>query len=105
PLYAFHLSAPATAAGRIMGELIHLRAVLGAPVQEGERMLLEGTLPVAGSLDFPARLSGLTGGRGFLSTWPGGYRPAPQDVQAIRTRDGVDPADRAKYLLALRGAL
>lgn len=105
PTYAFRISIPAESGGKIMGELVRMRGTLDTPVAAGDRLLLEGTLPVATSLSFPARLSGLTSGRGLLTLQPGEYQPAPESVQAERPRAGVNPLDRSRYLLSLRGAL
>jgi ribosomal protection tetracycline resistance protein len=106
PLYAFRLSVPEAAAGRVMAELLQMRAVFDPPVAEGGgRLVLDGTVPVATSLAFPARVSGLTGGRGIWSARPAGYQPAPPGTQAERSRTGVNPLDRNLYRLAIRGAV
>ncbi|MBW7461002.1 GTP-binding protein, partial [Paenibacillus sepulcri] len=70
-----------------------------------ERMEIEGLLPVATTLDFPARLGSLTRGRGTLSTFFHGYRDCPPDVHVERVRRGVNPLDQPKYILAARNAL
>ena len=75
------------------------------PVVRQGRMELEGRLPVATSLDFPARLGSMTRGRGTLTTYFDGYQVCPPDVRAERTRRGVNPLDTSKYILATRKAL
>jgi ribosomal protection tetracycline resistance protein len=62
-------------------------------------------LPVATSLEFPARLGSLTKGRGTLTTFFNGYQECPSDVKAERTRRGINPLDTSKYILAIRNAL
>ena len=62
-------------------------------------------MPVATSMDYPAQLGMTTGGRGVLAAWYGGYQPAPADVRRTRARIGVNPLDRAKFILSMRGAL
>ncbi len=105
PLYRFRLSVPEEAAGRVLGEVVQMRAAFEPPTVKGARFVVEGEMPVATSLDFPVRLSLLTSGRGVLSAWFGGYQPAPADVRATRERVGVNPLDRAKFILSMRGAL
>jgi ribosomal protection tetracycline resistance protein len=105
PLYAFRISVPEEAAGRVLGHLIQMRGQFDSPVIAGGRFLVEGTLPVATSLDYPVRLSAAISGRGVISTRFAGYSEAPPEVKAVRPRVGVDPRDRAKYILSVRGAL
>lgn len=105
PMLSFRLSIPEETGGKLMNELILMRGEFDAPVVRQERMEIEGTLPVATSLDFPARFGSLTKGRGALATFFTGYRECPPDVKAERVRRGVNPLDQAKYILAFRNAL
>lgn len=105
PMLSFRLSVPEETGGKVMNELVQMRGEFDSPVVRGERMEIEGTLPVATSLDFPARFGSLTKGRGVLSTFFAGYRECPPDVQAERTRRGVNPLDQSKYILSVRKAL
>jgi ribosomal protection tetracycline resistance protein len=105
PVYAFRLTVPEALSGKVLGDLIAMRATFDGPVTAGGRLTIDGFLPVATSLDYPVRLSALTGGRGTLSVRFHGYQPAPPDVRTVRERIGVDPRDRAKYILSVRGAL
>ncbi|WP_217597347.1 translation factor GTPase family protein [Cohnella sp. GbtcB17] len=105
PVLKFKLSVPAEFAGKLMNELLLMRADIGAPVPVGERMEIEGRLPVADSLDFPARLGSMTKGRGVLSASFAGYQEAPAGVAAERKRSGVNPLDQARFILAARSAL
>ncbi|MCC3375082.1 translation factor GTPase family protein [Cohnella sp. REN36] len=105
PLLRFRLSVPEEFGGKVMNELIVMRGVFETPVLAGERMEIEGVLPVATSLDFPARLGSMTKGRGVLSTSFGGYQESPPDVDAERKRRGANPLDQARYILAARSAL
>jgi translation elongation factor EF-G len=105
PLLSFRLSVPEETGGKLMNELVLMRGEFNAPVLRGERMDISGLLPVATSLDFPARFGSLTKGRGVLSTSFAGYRECPADVQAERVRRGVNPLDQSKYILSVRKAL
>lgn len=105
PMLSFRLSVPEENGGKLMNELILMRGEFDTPVVKQERMEIEGTLPVATSLDFPARFGSLTKGRGALATFFAGYRECPPDVLAERERRGVNPLDQSKYILAFRNAL
>jgi ribosomal protection tetracycline resistance protein len=105
PMLRFRLSVPEEFGGKLMNELMQMRTEFDSPVITGGRMEIEGLLPVATSLDFPARLGSMTKGRGILSAFFAGYQPCPPDVRAERPRRGVSPLDQAKYILAARSAL
>ncbi|GIQ69244.1 GTP-binding protein [Xylanibacillus composti] len=105
PMLRFRISVPEEVGGRVMNELLGMRGRFDTPVVRQERMELEGELPVATSLDFPARFGSMTKGRGVLSTFFAGYQECPPDVEAERPRVGVNPLDQAKYILAVRSAI
>ncbi len=66
---------------------------------------MEGRYPVAEGIDFPARLSSITGGRGTINTFFDGYDLCPPGVGKEVPFRGVSPADREKYILHKRGAV
>ncbi|REE91344.1 ribosomal protection tetracycline resistance protein [Paenibacillus taihuensis] len=105
PMLRFRLSVPEEYGGKIMNELVVMRGEFDAPSVRQERMEIEGLLPVATTLDFPARLGAMTKGRGTLTTFFASYRECPPDVDVSRTRRGVNPLDEAKFILAMRNAL
>lgn len=105
PYIRFRLTAPEEANGKIMHELTLMRAIFDYPVITGERFMVEGTVPVASSLEFPVKLSTLTGGRGTFATRFDGYRECPAGTEAVRPRRGVNPLDTSKYILSMRNAL
>ncbi|WP_282941388.1 TetM/TetW/TetO/TetS family tetracycline resistance ribosomal protection protein [Paenibacillus sp. RC67] len=105
PYLHFRITAPEEANGKIMHELILMRAVFDYPVIAGERFTVEGTIPAATSLDFPVKLSTLTGGRGTFTTRFDGYRECPSGSEMTRQRRGINPLDTSKYILSMRNAL
>ncbi|MBP1972097.1 translation factor GTPase family protein [Cohnella thailandensis] len=105
PMLRFRLSVPEEFGGKVMNELILMRGAFDSPELRNGRMELEGTIPVATTLDWPARLGSMTKGRGILSTFFAGYAECPPDVREERPRRGVNPLDQAKYILATRNAL
>lgn len=105
PVLAFRLTVPEEFAGKVMNDLVQMRAEFEAPVPHGGRMTIEGRVPAATSLDYSVKLSSLTKGRATLATFFAGYQDAPEDVRAERKRRGVNPLDTAKYILSVRNAL
>jgi len=105
PILSFRTSVPEEVGGRVMSDLIQMRAVFDPPMVKADYVTLEGEVPLATSMDYGVALSMLTRGHGKWSTRFLSYRPAPEHVTAERPRRGVDPRDRAKYILAVRQAL
>ncbi|WNQ14042.1 TetM/TetW/TetO/TetS family tetracycline resistance ribosomal protection protein [Paenibacillus aurantius] len=105
PLLKFRLSVPEEFGGKVINEIVVMRGEFDSPFIRSGRLELEGILPVATSLDFPARLGSMTKGRGTLATSFAGYQECPPDVRAERKRQGVNPLDQSKYILAVRNAI
>ncbi len=105
PMLKFKLSFPEEHNGKIIGEIIAMRGSFESPVIHRGIAAIEGRLPLAESMDFPIRLSSLTGGRGFISTFFDGYEICPPGKGLEISYRGVSPIDRAKYILSKRGAL
>ena len=105
PVQKFRLSFPEEFSGKMIGEIMAMRGSFDSPLIRGGTALMEGRLPVAASLDFPARLASLTGGRGAFSAAFDGCEPCPPGEGRETPYRGVSPLDRAKYILSKRGAL
>ncbi|MDI9470646.1 MAG: hypothetical protein QM296_10625 [Bacillota bacterium] len=109
PIWRFRLRLPEEAASRVIGELLGRRGTITRDELEGEgalaRRCLEGRLPVATGLDFPVVLARLSGGRGLLELVHDGYEPCPPGESHVSPYRGVDPLDRERYILSVRGAL
>lgn len=105
PILQVRIVVPEENGGRVMNDLVQMRGTFEPPVLQGERMIIEGRLPLATSLDYPVILSSYTKGRSTFTSFFAGYEPCPPDVTAERTRRGVNPLDQAKYILSVRKAL
>jgi ribosomal protection tetracycline resistance protein len=105
PMLDFRISAPEDAGGRIMGDLVHMRSEFDSPVISKGSFTVTGKVPVSTSMDFPVRLSSVTSGHGVLTTRFSGYQPCAIELGAASPRRGVNPLDRAKYILYARNAL
>jgi ribosomal protection tetracycline resistance protein len=105
PILQVRIVVPEENGGRVMNDLVQMRGTFEPPVLQGERMIIEGRLPLATSLDYPVCLSSYTKGRSTFTSFFAGYEECPPDVSAERTRRGVNPLDQAKYILSVRKAL
>ncbi|AIQ39644.1 translation factor GTPase family protein [Paenibacillus sp. FSL R7-0297] len=105
PVLQVRIVVPEENGGRVMNDLVQMRGTFEPPVLQGDRMIIEGRLPLATSLEYPVTLSSYTKGRSTFTSFFAGYEPCPPDVTAERTRRGVNPLDQAKYILSVRKAL
>ncbi|MEK5023811.1 translation factor GTPase family protein [Paenibacillus sp. FSL M7-1046] len=105
PILQVRIVVPEENGGRVMNDLVQMRGTFEPPVLQGERMIIEGRLPLATSLDYPVTLSSYTKGRSTFTSFFAGYEECPPDVTAERIRRGVNPLDQSKYILSVRKAL
>lgn len=105
PLLQVRIVVPEENAGRVINDFALMRGTMEPPVLQGDRMLIEGRLPVATSMNYPVELSSYTKGRSTFSSFFAGYELCPSEVSAERQRRGVNPLDQAKYILSVRKAL
>ncbi|MEK4062971.1 MULTISPECIES: GTP-binding protein [Paenibacillus] len=105
PILQVRIVVPEENSGRVMNDLVQMRGTFEPPLLQGERMIIEGRLPLATSLDYPVTLSSYTKGRSTFTSFFAGYEECPPDVTAERIRRGVNPLDQAKYILSVRKAL
>ena len=105
PIYTFTIKAPENLLGKIVSGLMPLRAEIGTPVFANETFVLTGKIPLATSLDYAAKLSSITGGRGNLKMVFFGYSECPVELGESIPYRGINPLDRAKYILKARNAI
>lgn len=105
PVLSFRIVVPEEFGGKVIGEIINMRGEFDNPEIMNGRFVVEGTYPVAASMDFPVRLASLTSGKGIVSTRFHSYRNCPSDVEAARPFRGVNPLERSKFILWARNAL
>lgn len=105
PMLNFTITAPGESLGKVISGLTQLRAEVGNPLLDENKFTLEGIIPVATSLDYPAKLSAATGGKAKLSTRFSGYRECPLGLGATTPFRGINPLNRSKYILKARNAI
>lgn len=105
PILRFEISVPEEMGGRVLGDLIQLRGTFDSPTIFQGVFTVRGVIPVATSLDYPIKLSSMTAGRGKMKTQFAGYQECPLDLGMTTPYRGINPLDRAKYILSARNAL
>jgi len=105
PMQTVRVIVPEELSGRVIGDVVAMRGEFDSPVIRGGTFSLEALLPVASSMDYGVRLASQTGGRGVLSTRFAGYRECPPELGKAAKRHGVNPLDRDRWILAMRGAI
>lgn len=104
PLLSVRISAPPEFLGKIIGDFTVMGGSFDDPVITSESFTIEGILPAAKTLDYPTRLASLTSGRAIFSPRFAGYRECLPGEGHDTPYRGVNPLDRAKFILWARGA-
>ena len=90
PYYDFRLEIPQENTGRAMADLDRMQGTFEPPVQEGERMILSGSAPVALMRDYQKEVISYTRGRGRLLCTLKGYFPCHNEEEVVADC-GYDP--------------
>lgn len=98
------LSAGEEYLGRVLGDITAMRGEFDTPLIRSGQFLLEAVVPVADSMEYPIRFRSLTSGKGTISQSFYDYLPCRPGFEARLPRRGVDPLDRAKWILYVRNA-
>ncbi len=104
PLLKIRITAPEELSGKIFSEIIKMGGEYDSPVITSDIITLEAIVPVATSMDFPAKLAVISSGKAVLSQSFYGYRECRDGLEHINPRRGVNPLDRSKWILYARGA-
>ncbi len=105
PVMSFKITAPEESSGKIISSLIALRAEIGSPENIDGKIVIDGKVPVATSLDYINTLNSMTGGKGKYKTSFSGYQEVPLELGKTIPYRGVSPKDRSKFILKHRGAI
>lgn len=105
PMLWFRINAPEDLLGAITSDIIQMRGSFESPQMENGKFSLEGTIPVATSMDFPVKLSSRSGGKAKIKTRFQSYKECADDQGVIRDFKGISPLDEAKYILKARKAI
>ncbi len=104
PLLKMRISAPSHLAGKITGEIMRMRGEYDTPLFFGDSVTVEAIVPAATSMEFPVKLASWSSGKAVLGATFHGYRECRDGEEHVNPRRGVNPLDRAKWILWARGA-
>ncbi|MBR2868358.1 MAG: TetM/TetW/TetO/TetS family tetracycline resistance ribosomal protection protein [Clostridia bacterium] len=104
PLLKIRVTAPAELSGKLLSEIVRMGGEYDSPITALQNVTLEAIVPVATSMDFPARLAVLSSGKAVLNQSFYGYRECRDGLEHVNPRRGVNPLDRSKWILYARGA-
>lgn len=96
---------PEAYAGKTLGVITNHRGVIVSQQEKPGRFSITAEIPVSECLRFAPSYPSLTSGTGMLSTRFSHYVPCPDGLWQERERMGVNPLERPKYILWMRGAL
>ncbi len=105
PYIRVRISADSDLLGRIISDITQMRGEFDSPVIDRTQMTIEASLPVASSLEYPMKLASMSSGRALFFSEFEGYRECPLELGATAKRRGINPLDRAQWILAARGAM
>ena len=115
PMLRFRLTVPLPDTGKVISQIVAMRGMLDSGSESDThdtadehgtpRRFLTGRVPVATSLDFPVFIAQATSGRGILTMVFDGYEPCPEGLGEDTAYRGINPLDRERYILHVRGAL
>ena len=105
PILSFKITTPEESSGKIISSLIALRAEIGSPENIDGKIIIDGKIPVATSLDYLNTLNSITGGKGKYLTHFHGYQEISLELGKTIPYRGISPKDRSKYILKHRGAI
>lgn len=97
PIQTFHLECPSDTLGRLIVEMVKLRAVPSEPTLRDSVCSLEGTIPAVNVRELQLILPSVTRGEGFLDTAFSHYDPVIGE-NPTRSRTDKNPLDRNIYL-------
>jgi len=105
PMLQVQMEAEESLSGKLIGEVMAMRGMFESPVIRNGRLWMEARVPVATSREFPIRFAALTSGKGQYKSRFDGYQECPIELGEAAKRRGVDPRDRAKWILHKRSAI
>lgn len=104
PLMRWRITCPMELSGKILSQVTNLRGTYDTPVVTGDTASMEAILPLATTMHFPIWLASTTSGKAACASDFYGYSECPTGEMHETPRRGVNPLDRARWILYCRGA-
>lgn len=100
PVNTFTIKVDQDHYGRIMADLLSMKAFDIETVEEGGKFTIRGKLPVETSRTYEKKFIATTSGMGMLSQVFYKYMETPEGIYKERSKNYVDPLNRGKYILS-----
>lgn len=100
PVNKFTIKIESKHYGKIMSDLLTMKATEIESNQENNKFLITGIIPVETSLFYEKKFIGITSGLGVFSQVFYRYVETPLEIKKERKRNYVNPLNRGKYLLS-----
>ena len=104
PLMRWRITCPMELSGKILSQVTNLRGTYDTPVVTGDTASMEAILPLATTMHFSIWLASTTSGKAACASDFYGYSECPPGEMHETPRRGVNPLDRARWILYCRGA-
>lgn len=99
PVNKFYIKVDKKIVGKILADLMKMKATEIVSIEENDKFILSGKLPVETSYYYEKRFVSITSGMGIFSTFFHSYEEAPEDIYRERKRNEINPLNKGKYLL------
>jgi ribosomal protection tetracycline resistance protein len=105
PILSYSISISEEKCGRVMSDIIRRRGSYDPPEISDGMIHIKGKIPAATSLDYQITLSSISSGKAAFRTSFHGYQVCDINDGVVRPYRGINPLDRSKYILKMRGAI
>lgn len=105
PIMSYVIEVPEDKCGRVMSDMTRLRGEFEPPDLMNGKALIRGLVPAATTLNYQIELYSFTSGKGKFSTQFHSYQPCELKEGTTREYKGIDPLDKAKYIMKMRKLL
>ncbi|HEY5562021.1 MAG TPA: translation factor GTPase family protein [Clostridiaceae bacterium] len=105
PILSFRITVPEEAKSTLLRDIIAMRGSFESPIISKGKFTIHGEFPLDTSIEYPIKLGIITGGKGTIKTNFKEYKKCTLELANTCERRGVDPLDRAKYILSVRNAI
>ena len=104
PVYNFEITVPEDIGGKVLNDIVEMRGEFDTPEISNDSFFIKGQVPVSTSMEYPVKLSSISGGKGIMKTEFSGYQSCPLEKGDKCPREGVNPLDKSNYILSVRNA-
>ena len=104
PLMRWRITCPMELSGKILSQITSRRGTYDTPVVTGDTASIEAILPLATTMYFSVWIASTTSGKASCASDFYGYSECPAGEMHEMPRRGVNPLDRARWILYCRGA-